>query len=70
MTQFIQLDFFKTKEECEIDHLRMIVDEIRVSADKVRRGMYAKLGDLTKENIDLKQRLEIIEKHICKADRL
>ena len=50
----IQLDIFKTQEECEIEMLRKTVEEVRISSDEVRRGTYARLGELTKECYDLK----------------
>jgi hypothetical protein len=61
----LQLDLFKTEEECEMDSLRQSVEAIRVSGDKVRRGTYAKLNELNKECVDLKSRLEIIERNLC-----
>lgn len=64
----IQLDFFKSEEECRIDALTEMLDLVKKSSDKVRRGMYARLGDLTKECNDLRGRLEIMERHICKGE--
>lgn len=61
----IQLDFFKTQEECEIDSLRKTVLEVKVSSDKVRRGTYARINEMSKECSDLKARLEILERYIC-----
>jgi hypothetical protein len=61
----VQLDFFKTAEECEIDALRLEVAKIRESSDRVRKGAYARLNELGKECADLKMRLEIIERNIC-----
>lgn len=63
----LQLDFFKTEQECEIDALRSSVESVKVSTDKVRRGTYARLNELGRECIDLKSRLEIIERNICKG---
>jgi len=65
----IQLDLFKTREESELDHLRLMIEDVKKSGDKVRRGMYAKLGDLTKGHDDLRLRLEIIERNICAGIR-
>ena len=61
----IQYDFFKTEEECLIEALEKEIAAVRVSSDKVRRGMYAKLSELTKKNLDLTERLEIIERNLC-----
>ena len=56
----IQLDFFKTDEDYELDALK-------ITLDKVRKGTYARINSLNKECLDLKERLEIIEKNICKG---
>jgi len=64
----IQLDFFKTEEECELDSLRKSIEEIRISSDKVRRGTYARLNVVSKECAELKADLEIIKMHLCKGD--
>ena len=63
----VQFDLFKTKEECEIETLKEIVNTIKTSSDKVRRGTYASISELKKENMDLKSRLEIIERNICRG---
>jgi hypothetical protein len=60
-----QLDLFKTEQECELDSMRKTIEEVRISSDKVRRGMYARLGELTKECYELRERLEIMERNIC-----
>ena len=65
----IQLDFFKSSEQCEIEALRKSVLEVKTSTDKVRRGMYAKLSELTKQNNELRARLEILEMHLCKEKK-
>jgi hypothetical protein len=62
----IQLEFFKSPEQCEIDALRKVILDVKTSSDKVRRGMYAKLSELTKQNNDLKARLEVLEAYLCK----
>jgi hypothetical protein len=65
----VQLDFFKTPEECEMDSLRYSLDQVRKSTEKVRKGTYARMNELTKESLDLKARLEILERNICRGDR-
>jgi hypothetical protein len=63
----LQLDFFKSEEECEFDTLRIFVNQIKNSTDKVRKGTYARINSVEKDCVDLKTRLEIIERHICKG---
>lgn len=68
MSYPIQLDFFKTEEQCEIDALRIELTATKEMLHKVRKGMYAKLGDHAKKLTDLedlKIRLETIERNIC-----
>ncbi len=61
----VQLQFFKTKEQCEIEHLFGQISKIGTSSEKVRRGLYAKLGELKKRQDDIDERLKILEKNIC-----
>ncbi len=61
----IQLEFFRTKEECEISALRLTIEAVKSSSDKVRRGTYARLNEVSKENELLKTRLDVLERHIC-----
>lgn len=66
----IQLDFFKSKEESEIDHLRITIEEVKKSSDKVRRGTFAKISEVKKECMDINERLRILERHLCRGDKL
>jgi len=63
----IQLDLFRSKEECELITLRNVIEDVRKSADKVRKGTYARINELNKECGDLRNRLEIIERNICRG---
>ena len=61
----VQLDFFKSDEQYEIDQLRCDVNKIKTSSDNVRKGTYARINEITKEVNELKIRLQILEKFIC-----
>lgn len=61
-----QLDFFISKEECEITALRKQIEAIGASSTKVRKGTYARIGEFTKVITDLSNRLEIMERNICR----
>jgi hypothetical protein len=63
----VQLDFFLTEEECQISALKKAVEEVRKSGDKVRKGTYARLNELNKECVELKSRLDILERYICRG---
>jgi len=62
----MQLDIFETKPE-EMDFLKADLAEARRTLDRVRKGTYASINELKKENYDLRNRLEIIERNICKS---
>lgn len=63
----IQLDFFKNAEESEIEALRKEIEAVSASSTKVRKGTYARIGELNKICLDLQNRLEIIERNICRG---
>ncbi len=63
----VQFDLFQTEEEAELSCIRKSIEAVKVSSDKVRRGTYARLNEISKDCIELKLRLEIIEQYICKG---
>ena len=67
MSAIVQFDLFKSKEDSELDSLRKYCEEIHESTHKVRKGIFAKHGELNKKYIDLEERLQIIEKNLCKS---
>jgi hypothetical protein len=62
--KMIQYDLFKPIPD-DIQVCQIEVKAVRTSLDKVRRGTYASINELKKENYDLKCRLEILERNIC-----
>lgn len=58
----LELDFFKSENEVMMDKL----DSIKESSERVRKGIFAKHGELVKKYMDLSDRLEIIERNICR----
>lgn len=63
----LQLDFLED-DKSDLDYLRDEVEEIRESTNKVRKGLFVRNAELTKKCLELQQRLEIIERHICQKD--
>lgn len=61
----IQLDFFKSREESELDMMRLELAKVAKSSEKVRRGTYANINELKKLVLDMGSRMEVIERHIC-----
>lgn len=46
--------------------LKKEMDELYERCEKVRKGQYAKIGELTKMYNDLKIELDVIKKFLCK----
>ncbi len=63
--QVIQLDFFE--KETEEQRLNKRLDELKASCDKMRKALFARHGELAKKYMELHERMEVIEKHICKG---
>lgn len=70
----IQLDFFKTEEECRTDAILQEVKNIKTSTEKVRKKLFAE-NDEVKECVkalfiivkDIDERMKIIERNICRG---
>lgn len=63
-----QLDLFKTPEECRMEALEKEVDRLRISLDRQRKSQFAKIGEQTKEILELRERLDVIERGLCKNE--
>ncbi len=61
-----QLDFF-TEEKSEFDYLKEGMKEVKESSDKVRKSLYARHGELAKKYVELHDRMQIIERNICRG---
>lgn len=72
----IQLDFLQelfpspvliSDNQRIISELKAEVDKLSESNSRVRKGLFAKHGELAKMYLDIHQRLEILERNICKG---
>ena len=63
----IQLEFFKTEHECEMDAIRADLQKVIKSNDKVRKSHHATKNSFGNELVEIKMRLEILERGICKG---
>ena len=61
----IQLDFF---EDTEIGELRHRMKSCEDSCNRVRRKLFAEQSELKRIILDMKDRLEVIERGICIRD--
>ena len=58
----IQLELFP---EDEVITLRLEVQRMKETTDKMRKALFARHGDLAKHYLDIHARLEVLEKNIC-----
>ncbi len=63
----IQLDLWRSPEECEMIAMRETIERIRISQDKVRKRLFADHGKLRGGFEDLSERLAIIERSVCRG---
>lgn len=61
----LQLDFFLSESECEIENLRKGQADLKKSLEKIRKGTYCEINMLKKVCLELSARQEIIERNIC-----
>lgn len=66
MALIYQLELFKDKNEVHLNTVEAFIEELRESHHKVRRGTYAKINEQGKEIKMIAERLEILERNICK----
>lgn len=64
MSKIIQYDLFEARPT-EVDELRIELEQVRESNNKVRKAMFARHGELAKLYINAIERLEILERNIC-----
>ena len=67
MALVYQLDFWRGDEECKFDALQARIDKVEGSTEKVRKGMFARLGEQGKRLLDLESRMLILERNICRG---
>lgn len=61
----IQLEFWKTPDQCEIEALRKEMSAVKTSTEKVRKKLFCENGELKKKSNDLETRLIYIERYLC-----
>jgi hypothetical protein len=62
----IQLNFFE-ENKSEVDYLKEEIYEVRESNDKVRKSLFARHAELAKKYLELHERMQIIERNICRG---
>jgi uncharacterized protein YdcH (DUF465 family) len=64
MTSIIEIQPDLFGDNSPIGILDLKICKVHTSSEKVRRGVYAKVGELKKENLELKKEIEEIKKFI------
>jgi len=62
----VQFDLFDTPAESELQELRRLTKDAQDTSVKVRKALFARHGEMQKRIAELEERLEIIERNICK----
>jgi len=66
MAKIDQFDMFLPIPD-EIDFVKADLQEAIELIHRVRKGQYAKIGEMMKMLLDMQDRLQMIERHICKG---
>jgi hypothetical protein len=66
MAEIDQFDLFLPLPD-EIDYVKGDVKEIKEALDRQRKSQFAKIGEIKKMQLDLLDRLEILERNICRS---
>lgn len=63
----VQYDFFLTPQESETEMMIHEIDSIKISTTKVRKALFARNGELQRKMLELEERLNVIERGICRG---
>jgi len=66
MAEIHQLDMFEPVPE-ELAFIKADIKEAVDLIHRVRKGQYAKIGEMMKLFLDIDERLRILEQNICKG---
>jgi hypothetical protein len=66
MAEIDQFDLFLPIPS-EMDFLKADFQKLKDSAEKVRKKQFALIGEIKKMQIELTQRMELIEHNICRG---
>ena len=61
----LQLDFFNEMNEIEDLHVR--IKDLEKSMEILRKGLFARHGELAKKYLEINDRLNVLEFNICKG---
>lgn len=64
----IQLELFENLSQVELLEKEIIL--LKQSQDKLRKALFARHGELAKKYMEVHERLDILEMHICKNNQM
>jgi len=70
----LQLDLFTREKPTleiildDLKNLKSSTEKTRDTSEKVRKSTWANIGELRKKYVDLSERMEIIERHLCRGE--
>lgn len=70
MALIYQLDLFKEPAESKLSAVEEFIQELKESHHRVRKGTYAKINEQGAEIKTILERLDILERFICKQQAL
>jgi hypothetical protein len=59
----------KSEVDLKLDQMQLVINAMKLSQDKVRRGLFARHGDVSKGIIDLLSRMEELETEVRRLKR-
>jgi hypothetical protein len=62
-----QMDFL-VEEKTPLDIIRHDMKNIKESSDKVRKSLFARHNELARHYRDLQERMQILERNICRGE--
>jgi predicted DNA-binding protein len=66
MAKIDQFDMF-LPQPSEIDFIKSDLKEAVELIHRVRKGQYAKIGDIKKMQLEILERLDILERNLCRG---
>ncbi len=62
-----QLDFFESSNTTELKAVERVIGALKESQDRVRKGTYARLNEQGKDIKMVIERLDLLERNICRG---
>lgn len=67
MAEIEQFDLFLPIPD-ELDFVKSDIKDIRDALDRQRKSQFAKIGEIKKMQLELLERLDILERNLCRGN--